>query len=403
MHRSFRSAVIVLASTVLCWTALAGCTGSVPEDVGPVATPVTPVPQGHGIGRVAVAWTDASRVDDGTASGGRELRGLLYYPAAQATADGGPALDAAWADAYRPSLVRRIGPAAAAAFLQMRWHAGEGVAAADGRFPVLVFAHGYHQLPTSYTTLIEDLVAHGYAVLAIAAPGFAEVVPLDGGRMATNEDLDDDSYAGFAQDIASAVAELPRLDATAGRPFAGHLDTARIGVFGHSLGGAAAVLASARVPAGGPAIGAAANLDGDYAGDAAEAQPRVPLLYITTQPPNREAAPKSRWDDERNEIRRAGIWQRVAARSPHALRVRVGGMFHANFQDEALLPASAIPGKLRDKRFGSIDGVRGLQLTSRLLAGFFADTLGGPAADSVDKVVAAYPEADLRVSGGASR
>jgi dienelactone hydrolase len=200
-------------------------------------------------------------------------------------------------------------------------------------------------------------------------------------------------------DIASAFAELPKLVMMPGRAFSGHFDVARIVVFGHSLGGAAAVLASARVPAGGPVIGAAANLDGDYAGDAAEAQPRVPLLYITTQPPNREAGPKSRWDDEKNEVRRAGIWRQLAARSPRALRVRVGGMFHANFQDEALLPVSAIPGKLRDKRFGSIDGVRGLQLTSRLHAGFFADTLGGPAADGVDKVVAAYPEADLQVAG----
>ncbi len=400
MHRSFRFAAPALVATLLCWTALAGCTEqSVPEDVGPVATPATPVPQGHGIGRAAVAWTDAARAEDDTASGKRELRGLLYYPAAQAVADGGVALDAAWADAYRPSLVRRIGPAAADAFLRMRWHAADGAAAADGRFPVLVFAHGYHQPPTSYMALVESLVARGYAVLAIAAPGFAEVVPLAGGRIAPNLPLDDDGYAKFAQDIASAVAELPKLDAAAGQPYAGHLDTARVGVFGHSLGGAAAVLASARAPA----IRAAANLDGDYAGAAAEEQPRVPLLYITTQPPSREAAPKASWDDEKNEVRRAGIWRRVAAASPRALRVRVGGMFHANFQDEALLPASAIPKKLRGTRFGSIDGLRGLELTSRLLAGFFAEALGGPAAEGVDAVVAAHPEADLQVSGTASR
>ncbi|MCJ0826560.1 alpha/beta hydrolase [Luteimonas sp. 50] len=400
MQRPVRSAATALMATLLCWAALAACTGqSVPEDVGPVATPVTPMPKGHGIGRVPVAWTDATRTEHATASGRRELRGLLYYPAAQAVADGGRALDAAWADAYRPSLVRRIGPRAADAVLQMRWHAGAGIAAAEGRFPVLVFAHGYHQLPTSYTTLIESLVARGYAVFAIAAPGIAEVVPLGDGRIAPNLPLGDDGYSKFAQDIASAVAELPKLDATPGHPFSGHLDSGRIGVFGHSVGGAAAVLASARVPA----IRAAANLDGDYSGDAAEAQPRVPLLYITTQPPNRAATPKSGWDDERNEVRRAGIWRQLAVASPRALRVRVGGMFHANFQDEALLPASAIPQELRGTRFGSIDGVRGLELTSRLLAGFFAGSLGGPAAEEVDKVVAAYPEADLQVSGSASR
>lgn len=400
MRTSLRFTSRILAITLLCWSALVGCTEqSVPEDVGPVATPVTPVPQGLGIGRAAVAWTDTTRAEADTASGKRELRGLLYYPAQKKAEDGGPALDAAWADAYRPSLVRRVGPAAADAFLKMRWHSGDGVPAAGGRFPVLVFAHGYHQPPTSYMALIEHLVARGYVVFAIAAPGFAEVVPLADGRIAANLPLSDEGYSKFAQDIASAVAEVPKLDAVPGHPFAGHLDAARIGVFGHSLGGAAAVLAAARMPS----IRAAANLDGDYAGASADEQPRVPLLYVTTQPPNREASPKSDWDDERNEVRRAGIWRHLAAASPRALRVRVGGMFHANFQDEALLPVSAIPQKLRGTRFGSIDGVRGLELTSRLLAGFFAETLDGPAEDGVDKVVAAYPEADLQVSGATSR
>jgi pimeloyl-ACP methyl ester carboxylesterase len=398
MHKSFRSVATALVATLACWMALAGCTEqSAPTVTAPVPVPVTPVPQGHGIGRVAVEWVDAGRADPDTQSGKRELRGWLYYPAAQAVEDGGVALDDAWADAYRPSLARRIGTGAADAFLAMRWHAGEGVVAADGRFPVLVFAHGYHQLPTSYSAVIEGLVARGYAVFAIAAPGFAEVVPLAGGRTAPNLSLDDEGYAKFAEDIASAVAEIPELDTMPGRPYAGHLDVARIGVFGHSLGGAAAVLASVRAPA----VRAAANLDGDYAGDSATGQPRVPLLYITTQPPSRDAEPKSSWDDERNEVRRDRIWRHLAVRSPRAMRVRVGGMFHANFQDEALLPVSAIPEKLRGTRFGSIDGARGLELTERLLAGFFAATLGGPATDGVDEVVAAYPEADLQVLGGA--
>jgi len=67
--------------------------------------------------------------------------------------------------------------------------------------------------------------------------------------------------------------------------------------------------ASARVPR----VRAAANLDGDYAGPAAVEQPRVPLLYVTSQPPNRPAQPKSNWDDESKEVRRAAIWRVVSA------------------------------------------------------------------------------------------
>lgn len=374
--------------------AVAGCSSESGEPVAVVGDVriATPVPDGHGIGRARVHWTDASRSDAGTASGMREVHGWLYYPAEGAPVDGGVALDGAWAEAYRPTLERRIGAAASDAMLRARWHATTAPAAA-GRFPVLVFAPGYRQLPTNYNVVLEALVARGYVVLALASPGLADVVPLADGRVAPKVPLDDAGYDTLARDIASAIAELPAFDAAQGQAFAAHLDLSRIGVFGHSLGGAAAVLASARVPG----IRAAANLDGDYAGDSAVEQPRVPLLYITSQPPNRAAAPKSEWEDESNEVRRDRIWRNLASLSPRAQRVRVGGMFHSNFQDEALLPPAAIPRKLRGNRFGSIDGARGLELASRLLAGFFAEHLGGPAADDVSAVVAQFPESDVQV------
>ena len=376
--------------------ALAACTTQSEEPIAIADVEfVAPVPRGHGIARAPVAWVDAARAEAGTASGRRELRGWLYYPAAEATGARGAALDRAWAEAYRPTLVRRIGGAAADAMLQATWHAAEGGIAAPGRFPVLVFAHGYRQLPTNYSALIEAMVARGYAVLAPASPGVADVVLLAGGRIAERQGLADDMYDLQAVDIASAVTELARLDAADGEPYAGHLDLSRVGVFGHSLGGAAAVLAAARVTA----IRAAANLDGDYSGPAESARPRVPLLYVTTQPPNREAAPLDAWDDESNERRRARIWQGIAAGSPRALRVRIGGMFHSNFQDDALLPAQAIPPKLRGTRFGSIDGARGIDLSARLLAAFFAATLDGPAAEPIEAVVAECGTCDVKLAG----
>jgi len=383
VRASFATAAVVAS--------LAACT---PAEQPPahVAAPVTPVPAGHGVGRSELAWTDTTRSDADTPSGKRELRGWLYYPTTQAPAVEGVALDGAWADAYRPSLERRLGVAAAKAMLTAHWHASDAPAA-PGRFPVLVFAHGYHQLPTNYSALLEGLASRGYVVLAMASPGIAEVVPLAGNRMAPNMPLDDRSYDTMARDIVSATGELPALDASAGKAYAGHLDLDRVGVFGHSVGGAAAMLAAARVPR----VRAAANLDGDYAGPSATEQPRVPLLYVTSQPPDRPAQPKSDWDTERNEVRRDRIWRHLASRSPRALRVRVGGMFHANFEDSALLPASAMPRKLRENRYGSIDGARGLDLTVRLLAGFFSETLGGAPIDGVQAVVKQFPEADLQV------
>ena len=395
--RHYPHAILVTAATVLVALAVAGC-GVAEEPPLQVSTPVTPMPAQHGVGRAALAWTDDTRADPGTASGKRELKAWLYYPTAQAPVLSGVALDGAWARAYRPALERRLGPGAAQAMQAARWHATDGPAA-PGRFPVLVFAHGYHQLPTNYSALLEGLASRGYAVLAIASPGIAEVVPLHDGSMAPALPLDDDAYARMADDIAAAVARVPTLDAAPGQAFAGHLDGGRIGVFGHSVGGAAAMLAAERVPR----VRAAANLDGDLPGAAAAARPQVPLLYLTSQPPNRPAQPKSGWDGERNEVRRARSWGQLASRSPRALRVRVGGMFHANFQDEALLPASAMPARLRRARYGAINGARGLDLTTRLLAAFFADALDGPPSQPIEAVVARFPESDLQVLRQAGR
>jgi len=381
---------------MLIAAALAACT---PAEEAPthVAALITPVPTGHGVGRSELSWTDTTRRDADSPSGKRELRGWLYYPTAQAPTAGGVALGGAWAEAYRPSLERRLGGAAANAMLAARWHASDA-AAAEGRFPVLIFAHGNHQLPTNYSVLLEGLASRGYAVLAIASPGIAEVVPLDGDVMARNLALDDQSYDTMASDIASAINQLPALDASAGKTYTGHLDLSRIGVFGHSIGGAAAVLASARVPQ----LRAAANLDGDYAGAAATELPRVPLLYVTSQPPNRPEKPKSDWDAERNEIRRDRIWRHLASQSPRAVRIRVGGMFHANFQDSALLPPSSMPRKLRENRYGSIDGAHGLDLSVQLLAAFFSETLDAAPMDVLQAVVRRFPETDLQVLSSAT-
>ncbi|MGY3038579.1 hypothetical protein ACVWWQ_000166 [Rhodanobacter sp. TND4EL1] len=375
------------------WMVVSGhaCT-AVQEPPEHVAVLVTPMPSEHGVGRRLLTWTDATRIDPDTASGKRELAGWLYYPSIDVPALAGVALDGAWATAARPGLERKLGVAAAHAMLNARWHAGAG-AVAPGRFPVVIFAPGHRQLPTSYSALLEGLASRGYAVLAIASPGISEVVPLPGQRFAFAQPLDDESYDTVAQDIASAIAELSALDVAPGEPWTGHLEMGRVGAFGHSVGGAAAILASARVAE----VRAAANLDGDFMGAAADARPHVPLLYVSSQPPGRAAQPISDWSSEHNEVRRDRVWRSVASQSPRAFRVRVAGMFHANFEDFALLPPAAMPRKLRENNYGSISGARGLDLTTRLLAAFFAETLGGPPTKDVQAVVAQFPESAMQV------
>ena len=58
-------------------------------------------------------------------------------------------------------------------------------AASPARFPVIVFSHGYTGLPSSHTSLFEDLASHGWAVLSVVHPYEATASMLADGTVVT--------------------------------------------------------------------------------------------------------------------------------------------------------------------------------------------------------------------------
>ena len=107
-------------------------------------------------------------------------------------------------------------------------------------------------LPTQYTTLLEDLASHGYIIFAITPTYSANVVVFPDGRVAeatsagNPSDASDTQAAGdrlvtvWAQDVVFVMNQLDRLNATPDVMWNQRLDLTRQGVFGHSLGGATA-------------------------------------------------------------------------------------------------------------------------------------------------------------------
>src|SRR5438445_11803055 len=115
---------------------------------------------------------------------------------------------------------------------------------------------GHSALTTDYTTLAEDLASHGYVVVRFDAPyrTFITVLP-DGTVIARSPknnaelvsgqekvDLANKLVQAWSSDMGFAVDQLERLNASdvSGR-FLGRLEMQRLGVFGHSLGGAEAL------------------------------------------------------------------------------------------------------------------------------------------------------------------
>ncbi|WP_199831937.1 alpha/beta hydrolase family protein [Streptomyces acidiscabies] len=254
------------------WLALPGsaaCVGLIVT--GPVAAwafpvPVFPEPSGRfAVGTRVVQWTDPRRPETFTADphDRRTVVVQLWYPARKSPAGARRAqyLGRTEHEARIVSgaLARQVG---LPGFLidgvpraRTRSVVGAAVAGGSGRFPVVLFSPGSGGVRTQNTAWAEELASHGYVVAALDHPyDSVAVVLADGrtirGRTASTGDRDKDDRlaadwtAVRAADLSFVLTRLDRLDRA--DPLTGRLDTGRVAVTGHSMGGAAALQAARR-------------------------------------------------------------------------------------------------------------------------------------------------------------
>ncbi|MEU9983093.1 dienelactone hydrolase family protein [Streptomyces sp. NPDC050856] len=255
------------------WLALPGsvaCVGLIA--MGPVAAwafpvPVFPEPSGRfAVGTRVVQWTDPRRPETFTADphDRRTVVVQLWYPARKSPAgtrraqylgrtehEARTVSDALAGQVGLPGfLVDGVARAHTRAVLNAP------VADRGGRFPVVLFSPGSGGVRTQNTAWAEELASHGYLVAALDHPYDSAVVVLTDGRTlhtrtASTGDRDRDAVlstgwtAVRAADLSFVLTQLDRLGrgGTAG-PLTGRLDTGRVAVTGHSMGGAAALRAA---------------------------------------------------------------------------------------------------------------------------------------------------------------
>ena len=125
---------------------------------------------------------------------------------------------------------------------------------------MLLFEPGFGMLPFFYTTLIEDLVSHGYIVAGIIPTYYTHYNVFSNSRVVdtfisahTNARLPD-----WTGDMIFTLNQLEKVNADSESQFHERLDFMRVGAFGHSFGGAA----SAQVAKDETRVRAALDLDG---------------------------------------------------------------------------------------------------------------------------------------------
>lgn len=284
---------------------------------------------------------------------------------------------------------------------------------ADGRFPVLIFSHGYASQATAYYAMLRELASQGYVIINMNHTYESLGVSFPDGRIASF----DYNYAGEISKKYMKVNEALSKAFEKGRDFNdGHLiiknvmkdyykaemqvrwaedivftmnllekwnakgllkdkiDFDKIGVFGHSAGGGA----SANVAIMDNRVKAAANLDGNSWGNLIDTTLHIPFLHVSADKP-------SGYNDINSHI--------YINRSTDCFYdSKILNSSHSNFMDVPfMIPVRSL------SRAGDIDPYLGTEIVTKLLTSFFDKHLKNKADCDPQKIDEEYELLEMNV------
>jgi len=356
-----------------------------------------PVPTGpFAVSRWSAAWADEDKK--------RELLVWIWYPAA--------AGQSAALDDYLPAALRaeedRTSGVLNSKFLTRdlsRVHAhslrSADVSPQQRSYPVVIMRAGASAELTNYTTLAEDLASHGYVVVGFDAPYRTNVVVFPDGRVMTrtpanNVELcigqpEQDTcvnklLTAWTAEISFTLDRLERLNAAdSSGKFIGRFDLTRVGVFGHSFGGATA----AQFCHDDSRCKAAIDLDGQPFGSVIQEGLHQPFLFVLSDEIN---------SSDPETLRILANIQSIYDRLPQAgrLRILIRGSNHFFFSDDvALLKSHIVLRTLRALGLVGIEGRRQLAVTTYCVHSFFDAYLKGENISPLKITSPLYPEIQL--------
>lgn len=309
-----------------------------------------------GVGIAHLAAVDVAR--------NRSLKLTFWYPALTA----GPTL--ACGEVYDTGAkLAQLYAEATPTCVRQTTQAGQGVAAAPGKWPIVVFSHCSGCFRASSASLAERLASHGIAVIA---PDHAPNTIFDQWNNAFTG-LSDEMLQTRVADVRFALDVVldpaaPSLPAA----LRDHCDAAKAGVFGHSFGAlttGAAVASDARLLAG---LAIAAPLSSPFPAGPDLATVHKPLLLLLAKE-----------DNSITELGNQFIRDNYASAPGPAWLLEVADAGHFSFSDVAGLQASFQPGcgdglrQTNDKPFAYLSAATGRQTAARVTVAFFARFLLG--------------------------
>jgi len=364
-----------------------------------------PQPTGaFAVGRDIYDWADDKTLDTLAPVPGtkRELLVWVWYPS---DAGQSPATDDYLPAQMRPAAAPASGPLRLLTRDLSRVHSHSipdaNVSSHQQSYPVVIMRAGASSEVWNYSTLAEDLASHGYVVVGFDAPyrTFAVTFP-DGRVMRRTPENNPERCEGqqrpqqtrcvsrvmsaWMSDIAFVLDRLLQLNTSkATGKFKGRLDLARLGVFGHSFGGATA----AQFCHDDNRCKAAIDVDGRPFGSVIQDSLHQPFLFLMSDH-SHESDPEKIMADIQS------IYDRLPPE--RRLQVTIRGANHFLFSDDgALLKSHIVMRTLRAFGVVGIDGRRQLAVTTYCVHTFFDAYVKGPSAPRLEIASPLYPEIEV--------
>jgi hypothetical protein len=360
-----------------------------------------PKPSGDwGVGRRLLQWVDSSRLEPTDSSHFRTLPVWVWYPTAKSTAQQvNVSLPGQWTLEQDKFLEKKIGTAASQFLASLQsWSVPDApVAPTKEKLPVLIFGPGLTWVPQDYSFIIEDIVSHGYIVIGYVPTGFAGITQLADGKMVVGS-LDVAQQNILFDDAVFVKNYVPHL---AKNWLKDIIDVTTIGVFGHSLGGEAALVTAAKDSS----VKALVDLDGDLMGSAVAMRILQPSLFLSHDERDAITDAVKKMDKEgreRSEYRRHADWVKATDGASISLRIRIDDTRHLNFTNLGFIPVSKMTDEERRDKIGNADGNASLKTIANITRDFFDYCLKHAGFYTMVSLEQKYPQAQALLWKGIS-
>ena len=368
----------------------------------PILLPVPTIPASGGpyqIGTRMYELEDVSRQE--LYSGVKEARRFqiqIWYPSTPGPSDE----HASWmarADIFAPAIAEYIHLPSFfldhLALVNMPAYQGSEIAPSDSRYPVILFSHGWNGFNAQNASQAIQLASHGYVVVGVQHPYGALITVFNDGKIVRNNPsalpggAPDDEYEAAAQtlvhqwsgDLSYTVDFLEEQNHNSESPFYRALDLARLGAYGHSTGGGAAI----QFCGTDSRCKALLGMDPFMRPVSEEVLMKgvaQPAFFMFSQS----------WADD-VESRNNQLFHQFIANVPEGLGViSIEGTAHYDFSDLPLLSPLAPTLGLK----GPINGRRVTTIINDYLLSFFGKTLGGVPTGLFEENNQKYTEVQFR-------